>query len=213
LKPSEHKIKAFCHIKNNSVFFNGDLLFKIPSEDFSGFSKAVYNQLNIKYPKFFKMDTLSKLAFLASEIILNETKISSEENNIALVFSNRAASLDTDRKFQQSISNSDAYFPSPAVFVYTLPNICMGEICIRHKLFAENSFFIFDSFNASHLHTNAAYLLNAGKADKTLCGWIDFDGENYEAFLYLVANEGFYLHETAEIERLYDGNYPVETRT
>ena len=213
LKHSKHKILTYCHIKKDAVFLNGKLLFEISAEDFSGFSKAIYQKLDVLYPKFFKMDNLSKIAFLASEIVLNQTDISSEEKKTALIFSNRASSLDTDRKFQQSISAKDAYFPSPAVFVYTLPNICMGEICIRHKLFAENSFFIFERFNASHLQTNAAYLLNTKKADKALCGWVDFDGENYEAFLYLVARDGLWPHETGEIERLYDDNYRIKTGT
>ena len=97
------------------------------------------------------MDSLSKLAFLAGDILLNEELSIEEENNIALVFSNKASSLDTDRKHQESIQNQENYYPSPAVFVYTLPNICIGEISIKHKLYSENSFFIFDSFNAEHL--------------------------------------------------------------
>ncbi|WP_321539372.1 hypothetical protein [Flavobacterium piscinae] len=86
------------------------------------------------------MDNLSKLAFLASEVLLSEQIIAEAENNVALVFANRSSSLDTDVKFQQSIDDKENYYPSPAVFVYTLPNICVGEISIKHQLKSENAF-------------------------------------------------------------------------
>src|SRR5690554_7071776 len=141
------------------------------------------------------MDNLSKLAFLASEFIFKEEDLDELENNIALVFSNNASSLDTDRKHQNSIQNTEEYFPSPAVFVYTLPNICLGEISIRHKLYSENSFFIFARFNAEHLQLYANGLLRNGKADKVLSGWVNFDKDTYEAFLYLVGKNGDIDHE------------------
>ena len=94
------------------------------------------------------MDNLSKLAFLAADLLLKNEVNEGEENNIALLFANKSSSLDTDVKHQESIADRQNYFPSPAVFVYTLPNICMGEISIRHKLYTENSFFIFAQFNA-----------------------------------------------------------------
>ena len=151
------------------------------------------------------MDPLSKLAFIGAEVILEgKNKDSSLNQDIAILFSNRASSLDTDRGYQESISNKENYYPSPSVFVYTLPNICIGEICIKHKLLSENSFFIFESFNAEHLLVNAHSLLASEKAEKVLCGWVDFDNEDYEAFLYLVEKEGNIEHQTKEINRLYN---------
>ncbi len=200
----EFQIKSWCRIKDGIVSLNGKLLFADDAEDFSNFSKAVYKHFETSYPKFFKMDNLSKLAFLAADILLKNDDLNDEENNIALVFSNIASSLDTDRKHQDSIQNKDAYFPSPAVFVYTLPNICLGEISIRHRLYSENSFFIFERFNAEHLHIYANNLLRNNKAEKALCGWVEFDENEYEAFLYLVENEGDLPHTTEQITELYE---------
>src|SRR5690606_24882250 len=115
------------------------------------------------------MDNLSKLAFLAADVLLNNENLNEEENNIALIFSNKASSLNTDRKHQASIENEAEYFPSPAVFVYTLPNICLGEISIKHRLYSENSFFIFDRFNAVHLQLYSNSLLRNEKAEIVLC--------------------------------------------
>ncbi len=202
-------IKSFCHIKNQSVLVNGKLLYKEETlqgenePDFPVFIKSAYKFFNTSYPKFFKMDNLSKLAFLAADLLLKEENLNEEENNIALVFSNQASSLDTDRKHQAAIENAEAYFPSPAVFVYTLPNICLGEISIKHKLYSENSFFIFERFNAEHLQLYASSLLKSNKAEKVLCGWVDIDQNKSEAFLYLVEKNGEIQHKTEEITRLY----------
>lgn len=204
-------IKSYCHIKNQTVSVNGDAIFNDDSVDFTTFIKNAYKFLKTDYSKFFKMDNLSKLAFLAADVLLNREKLSEkatpsgrQENNIALIFSNRASSLETDRKHQAAIENDEEYFPSPAVFVYTLPNICLGEISIKHKLYSENSFFIFDRFNAEHLQLYANNLLRNARAEKVLCGWVDFDKNSYEAFLYLVENEGEIEHSTKEITRLYN---------
>ena len=198
---STFKIQAYAHIRHGKIAFNGTTLFENDVEDFSSFIKMAYKALNINYPKFFKMDNLSKLAFIAADVLLQQCKNS--EENIAIVLSNRASSLDTDRKHQKSISDADNYYPSPAVFVYTLPNICIGEICIKHQLFSENSFSIFDQFNPNHLWVQAENLLKTGKAAKILCGWVDFDDSNYEAFLYLVEEHGDVNHLIEDINRLY----------
>ena len=200
----KYYIKSFCSIKNNTVSLNNAVVYQDTTSDFSEFIKAAYKAVDTKYSKFFKMDGLSKLAFLAADILLkNENLDITKENNIAIILSNKASSLDTDKKYQESIQNKDNYYPSPAVFVYTLPNICIGEISIKHKLYSENSFFIFDAFNAQHLLHYANSLLLANKAEEVLCGWAEFDEENYEAFLYLVGKEGTIEHTTKEINKRY----------
>ncbi|MFK5974207.1 MAG: 3-oxoacyl-ACP synthase [Flavobacteriaceae bacterium] len=197
-------IKSYCHIEENTVSLNGRSIYENKGVDFSSFIKSAYKHLDTNYPKFFKMDHLSKLAFLAADVLLNHEKIKPEkEENIALVLSNRASSLDTDRKHQETIQDQENYYPSPSVFVYTLPNICMGEISIKYKLYSENSFFIFDHFNPSYLYDYSNSLIADGKAEKVLCGWVDFDEKQYKAFLYLVAKKGAIAHNTEEIKRLF----------
>lgn len=199
-----HHISAHGHIKNNSVTLNGEVLFKSSDQEFSSFIRSAAKHFEINYPKFYKMDRLSKLAFLAADVLLMDNKSkSAPENNIAIVLSNRTSSLDTDQKHQQTINAREHFFPSPSIFVYTLPNICIGEISIKHQLHSENCFFIFEDFNADHLYVNAEYLLNAQKAQKVLCGWVDIEENNYEAFLYIVEENGNFTHCPKEIKRLY----------
>ncbi|HDZ14605.1 hypothetical protein LCGC14_1263760, partial [marine sediment metagenome] len=166
-------IAKYCHIKGNTVSLDQDILFKNTSGDLGDFMKSAYKHFAIEYPKFFKMDRLSKLTFLAAEVLLGHPDTSKEDWNLAVVLSNRASSLDTDRKYHESISDADNFYPSPSVFVYTLPNICIGEISIRHKLRSENSFFIFNAFNPGFLKDYSENLLHTDKADEVLCGWVD----------------------------------------
>jgi hypothetical protein len=189
---SENKtyIQSFCTIQNSEIILDGASIFKLEPTLFSDFSKKAYQHFEVNYPKFFKMDSLSKLAFLGAELLLKNEIQSEKENNIALVFANNSSSLDTDVKYQKSISDPENYFPSPAVFVYTLPNICLGEISIRHQLKSENSFFIFDEFNPAFMVNYAKVLLDSKKAEKVLCAWVEYFDEEYKAFLYLVANKG-----------------------
>jgi hypothetical protein len=201
---NKNHIQSFCTIEHNQIMLNGEILFKQEGTVFNEFSKSAYQHFEIGYPKFFKMDNLSKLAFLGAELLLKPTIETSKENNIALLFANKSSSLDTDVKFQESISDQENYFPSPAVFVYTLPNICLGEISIKHQLKSENSFFIFDAFDFAFMENYANLLLNTQKADKVLCGWVEYFNEQYKAFLYLVTKEGKQEHNKSNIEIVFN---------
>ena len=132
-------IQSYCKINKTQIILNDKIVFKNSSDDLKLFLKSVYKSFEIKYPKFFKMDSLSKLAFLGAEFLLKQE--AELKKDIGIVFSNSASSLETDRIHQESIAKKENYYPSPAVFVYTLPNIGIGEISIRHQLKSENAFF------------------------------------------------------------------------
>lgn len=171
-----------CTIEHSKITVNDTLIFESQSETFHDFAKEAYKNLEISYPKFHKMDNLSKLAFLAAEMILKDEN----HSRTAVVFANRSSSLDTDFKYQESINSQENYFPSPAVFVYTLPNICVGEISIKHKMQTENAFFVLDEFDEIFLNDYAEQILLSGKAEKVLCGWTELYQDNYKAFVYLL---------------------------
>ena len=204
MNPNKTNIQSYCTIENNEIVLNGTSVFKIEPTNFSDFSKQAYRNFDLQYPKFFKMDALSKLAFLGAELLLSPITSTEQENNIALVLANKSSSLDTDVKYQESISDKENYFPSPAVFVYTLPNICLGEISIRHQLKSENSFFIFDAFNTEFMSNYATILLNTNKADVVLCGWVEFFNDDYKAFLCTISKEESAKYNNENINTLYN---------
>lgn len=176
------KKSATCLIENSKIILNGETVFESEAKPFPEFAKEAYRHFDLAYPKFYKMDDMTKLAFLTAELILNQQK----NKDTALVFSNRSSSLDTDIKHQKSINNPENYFPSPAVFVYTLPNICIGEISIRHGLQTENAFFVTEEFNENLLNQYAGNLISSGKAPRVLCGWTELYADNYKGFVYLL---------------------------
>ncbi len=153
------------------------------------------------YPKFFKMDTLSKLGFVASEMLLKnegQKRFVPREDRAVVLF-NKMASLQADTNYQATIQDPENFFPSPAAFVYTLPNIVTGEIAIRNKYFGETSFIVMESCES---HIMARQLMNAFQDPMTqsiLGGWLDCSDENhFEARLFLVEKQQFNNIESLE---------------
>jgi hypothetical protein len=180
-------ITASSVISRHRVFKNGQLLFEKKDNDLPGFLIAAYRHFGINYPKFYKMDNLAKLGWLASDVLLKDnfeiTKYKREE--IGILFSNASSSLDTDLKYFQSTK----VMASPALFVYTLPNIVIGEICIRHKIKGEGAFFIFDAFDPEFIEKYVSDLVKNNILQACICGWVELIGEEYKAVLYLVEKE------------------------
>ena len=144
-----------------------------------------YRSMQIDYPKFFKMDGLSKLGFLASEIIFKDAENRFEPcENIALICFNRSSSLDVDTQYQATIGDNENYFPSPSLFVYTLPNIVTGEIAIRNKFFGETSFYICKEFDAKQITGTVQNAFLDKTTTAVLVAWI----EHLEVFMALVEN-------------------------
>ncbi len=200
---STNYISGFCKIDSSSISVDGQLRLKNSNASFSDFAKLAYQHFEIKYPKFFKMDKLSKLAFLSASFVLDKVVKATQENNIALVFANKSASLDTDVDYQKTIADRTEYFPSPAVFVYTLPNICVGEISIKYQLQAENIFFVTEKLEAELMFAYAETILMKEKADQVLCGWVELCKENYHSFVYLVGKTGAIEHTIENINNLH----------
>lgn len=182
-------MKSYCSVEQNRIRLGREIIFEREGQAFTEFSKNVYSHFGFAYPKFYKMDNLSKLAFIGAELLLKKEAGSAHSSNVALVLGNSASSLDTDFRFQSSISDTENYFPSPAVFVYTLPNICLGEISIRHGLKSETCFFVLEKFDQSFFFSYARALLDKNKAGAVICGWVDYLDEDYTALFYLLENK------------------------
>jgi hypothetical protein len=179
-------ITASCLIAPNKILKNGELIFE-KSGSAESFLYAGYTHCEISYPKFHKMDQLCKLGFLATEVLLKETghDLKYAGTETGLILSNAHASLDVDLKYAKTIHSG----ASPALFVYTLPNIVIGEISIRHHFKGENAFFVFKQFDGNFM---AEYVngLFANKLIKNcICGWVDILKEDYRAILFLVETE------------------------
>ncbi len=203
-------ITSYCKIESGKVVLNNEEVFRggenVAEADFM---KSVYKHFKTDYPKFYKMDNLCKLAFIASELLLKTNNITEKYNRdrIAIVISNSASSLDIDTEHQSTISDKDNFFPSPAVFVYTLPNILIGEIAIRNSIKGENSLFIFENFNPEFMENYHNILLNLKTTDACISGYVDFYEHKYKAFLYTVEKTPGVLaieHTTENLNQLFN---------
>ena len=131
------------------------------------------------------MDSLCKLGFMGAEILLKDIPAELREKAAVILF-NRNSSLITDRNYQKTISE-DNYFPSPALFVYTLANIVTGEIAIRHRIHGETAFHITDENNAGLQEEIAARAFLTSSPSFILTGWVDYNNESdYLADLRLI---------------------------
>lgn len=161
-------------IEQGSVIQNGQSIFHTPEMKVGRVCRAIYKNLDLDYPKFYKMSALSKLGFLAAEILLREVELSGyDAERIGISLANASSSLHTDRAYQDSMAEK----PSPATFVYTLPNIVIGEICIRHGIHGEGVFFIEEEYRREGVLEHARMLLEEGVADLCLAGWLEVNME------------------------------------
>lgn len=185
-------ITKYCIVRDNRIIINGELDYHTePTMPFIEFIKGAYRYYKFNYLKFFKMDELCKLAYLSSEVLLKNDNFLEcyPSDEIGVILSNCASSLDTDIKHQKTISDKDNYFPSPAVFVYTLANIMIGEICIKHKINGENAMFVSEKFDPDQLWQYAEMLFNSGKVSTVISGWVDVMHDSYAAFLYIMEKD------------------------
>ena len=155
--------------------------------DINSFLKEMYYKLGLDYSKFFKMDNLCKLGVIGTELLCKKNKdLFSRKDRVGIILQNKSSSLDSDIKHQEGIENNTV---SPAIFVYTLPNIVIGEISIKHKWQSEGVFFIDENIDTKLLSQYSNILLKEGRADLNLIGWIDVIKNQYSLKLCVVNAE------------------------
>lgn len=171
-------------IRKGTVYKNRVAVFENKQAGLQDFLLSVYQHYGSKYPKFYKMDGLSKFGWLAAEVLLKDGFVASNYNpeDIGLILANANASLDTDLKYYETAKD----IASPALFVYTLPNIMTGEICIRHNFKGENAFFIFEKFDAGFIQQYVNNLFNNNTLQACICGWVELLNDEYEVALFLI---------------------------
>lgn len=196
-KRMQFKITDSVRIKKQTIWLGKEKIFFSENETgLNEFLKEAYNFFQLSYPKFHKMDGLSKLGLIASEILFKKRDISPDT---ALVFSNSSSSLETDRIYQDSMQGVS----SPGIFVYTLPNIVVGEISIKNGLHGENVFFVSEKFNAALLKDYAGYLLESFTVPAAVCAWIEWKNAEYDVFLCLISREGKLAFTEKNLKELY----------
>jgi len=170
---------SYLRIRDGRLSLNGRDVVSAPD------AAAMYRELSYSYPKFFKIDALSKWAWLGAETLLRAGSGSwkyegLDTRHIGLVLITLDGCLEADKRYAESMND----IPSPALFVYTLPNIMLGEICIRHGFKGEQLCLIADEFDAEALRFQAQDLLKNRHLSHCLFGWADAAGDYQDICLF-----------------------------
>ncbi|MBR7013121.1 MAG: 3-oxoacyl-ACP synthase [Muribaculaceae bacterium] len=152
---------------------------------------AIYKQMIGNYPKIYKMDMLSRLALVATELLLQaegaERFTASEDR--AVVLFNHSSSIQADRAYLATIADKEGCFPSPSIFVYTLPNMATSEVAMRNLFHGETSLYILPCRDEKAMKQ----VIEASMLDKSthsmITGWLDYeDNDHFIADISIIQN-------------------------
>lgn len=180
-QPRKMRKSATVEINAGEVIVNDSVVFSDKSADFGTFIREAFKSRGENNLKFYKMDDLCKLGYVTAAWLLDGTEFGEEE--CGMVLSGKYGCLDTDMRHQQIIDKEGDAASSPAVFVYTLPNVVAGEISIRHHIKGENTWFWSDDRTMSDLKHYASLMAGASDLRYCIIGHLDFlNGEYFAKF-------------------------------
>ena len=167
-------------VLDNDVIVTNEML-PIKEERKDGILTFLYKKKINNYPKFYKMDALARLGFVATELLLQkerETEGELNQQDRAVIFFNQSSSEHADKVFLSSISDPENFFPSPSAFVYTLPNIVNGEIAIRNNYRGETAFYILPKKDDDIIRMITQATLLDGYHKSIITGWLEYKSES-----------------------------------
>lgn len=149
----------------------------------------LYKEKGINYPKYYKMDPMTRLGFIATELLLQAEgkERFTESDDRAVVLFNSTASAIADLEYLKTISDAENYFPSPSLFVYTLPNIITGEIAIRNKYHGETAFYVLPEKEEKLMEQTLKSTFMDNSLNSIITGWLEYKDENdFEAVITII---------------------------
>lgn len=145
----------------------------------------LYHQCIDDYPRFFKMDALSRMGFLGTEMVLRKIRelnplFQFDGEKTCVIMANSISSMKSNRNFYNTICDHQNYFPSPAYFVYTVPNVVTGEIAIRQRIFGETSFYILEKEDDLEIIIESTIRMT--DAQVLIVGWLESRSANVRIY-------------------------------
>lgn len=179
-----------CVIERNIIKVNGQTVYSIGrDEKIDEFLTKAYWEMDIKYPKFHKMDNVSKLGVLTSSVLFDSFEWMCEPSKRGIIFTSNSGCQFTDNKYIKEIQEAPES-SHPGLFTYTLPSIVMGEICIKHSIQGENIFMITEYFGKSFLYEVAEDMFLYKSVKQCLLGWVELKNRNtYKSHLIVIDKE------------------------
>jgi len=189
-------IRASSFLSEQGFFLNKELKHVFIEKNWL---KEGYKFARLDYPRFYKMDELSQMTILAAEQLKTTGCWKHlSDSGVDLLFANAHASNQTDSKFIESYEKKGN--PSPSLFVYTLPNVAMGELARYYKWHGEQAFFIAPEFGTKNPFAERLYQLAQKNKKEILCMWVDTTASlKSHCFAFLVDLNG---NETKSINKI-----------
>ena len=136
-------------------------------------------------PKFYKMDVFSRLAYLAAALLIKADD--HDSGQLALLFFNQSGSLIQDREHLRTFMGCNDFYPSPGTFLYTLPNVVMGEIAMKYGVKGETSLIMLPSKDHNLMNEVLRATADFTSSPTIITGWVECSSEEtFEAELNLI---------------------------
>ena len=128
--------------------------------------------------RFFKMDLYSRLAYVGTSLLAKDSLADYDPEDVALVIFTQNGSVLADRKHLSTFSNPEEFYPSPAVFINTLPNVVLGEIAVKNNVKGETTLVLLPSRDEAAMSRIIEATGSVTGPAVMICGWIDCDSED-----------------------------------
>ncbi|MBK6265307.1 hypothetical protein JKA74_09665 [Marivirga sp. S37H4] len=173
----------------------------------TNFLQSLYEKMKVEYPKYYKMNELCQSGVLSALLSLPKNyEVDYDPDKLGLIVQNNSSSLVSDFPYSKEYycTREKIYQPKPSLFTYTLPNILIGEICIKQKLLGENFFFISEEFDLEPILDEVRFLFETGVLEGCLIGWAEVNPDNINNFFFFLTPDSFNNHQLGEqINQLY----------
>ena len=124
------------------------------------------------------MDLYSRLAYVGTTLLAKDALEDAGSEDRALVIFTQNGSVLADRKHLSTFSHPDEFFPSPAVFINTLPNVVLGEIAVKNSIKGETTLVLLPDRDETAMQRIIEATVAATRPSVLICGWVDCDADD-----------------------------------
>jgi Beta-ketoacyl synthase, N-terminal domain len=118
-------------------------------------------------PRFGRMDLLCKLGLCAAELCMAHAPELTRKD-VALIGGSMLGCLEVDAQYHDTLLKGGPAGASPALFVYTLPSMFLGEIAIKFGLRGRTSYINAGTLSAIAAFANGVRLIETGREQAVL---------------------------------------------
>ena len=128
--------------------------------------------------RFYKMDLFSRLAYVGTGLLAKDSLKDCQPEDVALFIFTENGSVLADRKHLSTFSNPEEFYPSPAIFINTLPNVVLGEIAVKNQIKGETTLVMLPARDDETIERIIQVSLSSTHPSVMIYGWVDCASED-----------------------------------